>query len=103
MATQGNTILGWGNTILLYGNTGQHHTWLGQHNTSILWQHGATPYLARATQATQYFYIATPYTSCIAVKIKASKTDPFRQGVTVYLGATGTNLCLVKAILAYIA
>ena len=43
------------------------------------------------------------HTSCIAVKIKASKTDPFRQGVTVYLGATGTNLCPVKAILAYIA
>ena len=42
-------------------------------------------------------------TSSIAVKIKASKTDPFRQGVTIYLGATGTKLCPVKAILAYIA
>ena len=42
-------------------------------------------------------------TSTISVKIKASKTDPFRQGVTIYLGATGTNLCPVKAILAYIA
>ena len=41
--------------------------------------------------------------SCIALRIKASKTDPFRQGVTVYLGATSSNLCPVKAVLAYIA
>ena len=42
-------------------------------------------------------------TSSIAVRIKASKTDPFRQGVTIYLGATDSKLCPVKAILAYIA
>ena len=33
--------------------------------------------------------------------IKASKTDPFRQGVYVYLGATGNDLCPVAAVSAY--
>lgn len=42
-------------------------------------------------------------TSSVSLRIKASKTDPFRQGQTIYLGATGTKLCPVKAILAYIA
>ena len=40
--------------------------------------------------------------STIAITIKASKTDPYRQGVTVYLGATGSPLCPVKALLAFI-
>lgn len=39
--------------------------------------------------------------SFIQVKIKASKTDPYRQGVTVYIGRTGGPLCLVTAVLAY--
>ena len=37
----------------------------------------------------------------ITVRIKASKTDPFRKGTTVYLGITGTDLCPVAAILDY--
>ena len=41
--------------------------------------------------------------STIAITIKASKTDPYRQGVTVYLGATGSQLCPVKALLAFIS
>ena len=41
-------------------------------------------------------------TSAVAIKIKASKTDPFRKGNTIFLGATGTKLCPVKAILAYL-
>ena len=40
--------------------------------------------------------IATP--QYIEVIIKASKTDPFRKGVTVYLGSTGAALCPVVAI-----
>ena len=40
--------------------------------------------------------------STIAITIKASKTDPYRQGVTVYLGKTGSKLCPVKARLAFI-
>ena len=41
--------------------------------------------------------------STVSIRIKASKTDPFRQGVTIYLGVTKTTVCPVKAILAYIA
>ena len=37
----------------------------------------------------------------IAAYIKASKTDPFRKGVTVYLGTTGLDLCPVAATLNY--
>ena len=37
----------------------------------------------------------------LEIRIKASKTDPFRQGVTVYVGATGRRLCPVAAGLAY--
>ena len=37
----------------------------------------------------------------IEVAIKASKTDPFRKGVTVYLGRTSSDLCPVSAVLAY--
>ena len=41
--------------------------------------------------------------SVISVNIKASKSDPYRQGVTIFLGATDQPLCPVKALLAYIA
>ena len=37
------------------------------------------------------------------VKIKASKTDPFRQGVELFIGKTGNSLCPVAAMLAYLA
>ena len=40
-------------------------------------------------------------TSYITVTIKASKTDPFRKGVTVHIGATKSQLCPVAAVLAY--
>ena len=39
----------------------------------------------------------------VRVHIKASKTDPFRQGVYVYLGATGNDLFPVAAVSAYLA
>lgn len=29
----------------------------------------------------------------LEVQIKASKTDPFRQGVSIFLGSTGRDLC----------
>ena len=38
----------------------------------------------------------------VAVRIKASKTDPFRQGVTIYLGRTGGMVCPVAVLLSYI-
>ena len=37
----------------------------------------------------------------VQIKIKASKTDPFRQGVLVYVGRTNKPLCPVSALLAY--
>ncbi len=39
--------------------------------------------------------------SAIQVVIKASKTDPFRQGVTIHIGPTKDQLCPVTAVLAY--
>ena len=39
----------------------------------------------------------------VIVTIKASKTDPFRKGVTIFLGLTRTKLCPVSAISAYLA
>ena len=37
----------------------------------------------------------------VQVRIKDSKTDPFRKGVSVYLGKTGNGLCPVTAVAAY--
>ncbi len=39
----------------------------------------------------------------LEVKIKASKTDVFRKGVTVYLGRTGSEICPVASILRYMS
>ncbi len=39
----------------------------------------------------------------LQVFLKQSKTDPFRQGVHLYLGKTGTAICPVVAVLAYLA
>ena len=36
------------------------------------------------------------------VNIKASKTDHFRHGMSVYIGRTGTSLCPVTALLNYL-
>ena len=41
--------------------------------------------------------------SLLKVTIKQSKTDPFRQGVQIYLGATNTPVCPVIGILPYLA
>ncbi len=37
----------------------------------------------------------------LEVRLKASKTDTYSQGVSVYLGVTGVELCPVAAILNY--
>ena len=36
------------------------------------------------------------------VRIKSSKTDPFRQGADVFVGVTGNSLCPVTALLEFI-
>ena len=44
--------------------------------------------------------LANPRT--ISIRIEQSKTDPFRQGVTIYLGRTDSMLCPVAALLSYL-
>jgi len=39
----------------------------------------------------------------LQVAIKQSKTDPFRRGINIYLGATDSTICPVRAILTYLA
>ena len=39
--------------------------------------------------------------SFLEVRIKASKTDVFWKGATIYLGVTGVDICPVAAILGY--
>ena len=39
----------------------------------------------------------------VKVHLSHSKTDQFRQGVDIYLGKTGQELCPVSALLAYLA
>lgn len=39
----------------------------------------------------------------LEVRIKESKTDPFRKGVTIVIGRTGGELCPVAAVLGYMA
>ena len=39
--------------------------------------------------------------SLLQVVIKCSKTDPYRQGVSLYIGATNTELCPVAAVIHY--
>jgi len=35
--------------------------------------------------------------------LKQSKTDPFRHGAKVYIGAMDTTICPIRAVLAYLA
>ena len=41
--------------------------------------------------------------SIIRLRIKQSKTDPFRQGVDIFLGATNADICPVQAVLQFLA
>ena len=38
----------------------------------------------------------------LQLSLKESKTDPFKQGVKVYVGATDSPVCPIKAILSYL-
>ena len=39
----------------------------------------------------------------VRLTLKQSKTDPFRQGINIFIGHTGTDLCPVRALLGYLA
>ena len=41
--------------------------------------------------------------SVVQIRLKQSKTDPFRHGIDIFLGRTNTDLCPVSALLAYVA
>ena len=38
----------------------------------------------------------------LQVLIKCSKTDPYRLGLTLYIGATNTKLCPLAAVIEYL-
>ena len=40
--------------------------------------------------------------SFVRVRIKQSKTDPFRKGIDLFVGATGNDLCPVAAVLDFL-
>ena len=40
--------------------------------------------------------------SVLQIKIEQSKMDPFRRGVNLYVGRTGSDLCAVSAMLSYL-
>ena len=41
--------------------------------------------------------------SLLRVHLKQSKTDPFRQGINIFLGRSNSDLCPVSAILSYLS
>ena len=38
----------------------------------------------------------------VCIHLKKSKTEPFRRGIDIYVGATGSDVCPVSALLQYI-
>ena len=45
---------------------------------------------------------STSNLTCLRVQIKASKTDPFRQGCFRYLGRGHTSICPIASVMAYL-
>ena len=45
---------------------------------------------------------STSNPTCLRVQIKASKTDPFRQGCLIYLGCGRTSICPIASVMAYL-
>ena len=41
--------------------------------------------------------------SMMRIHLKASKTDPFRKGIHIFVGVTGNDLCPVTAMLAFLS
>ena len=41
--------------------------------------------------------------SYLRVRIKSSKTDPFRQGCFIYIGRGSSSICAVRAVLHYLS
>ena len=47
--------------------------------------------------------LTTTNPTLLKLRLKASKTDPFRKGIDVVVGRTNNKLCPVAAVLAYLA
>lgn len=91
------------------------------HNSIMLWAAGSLCYFGflRAGEITvpaesaydsgQHLNVSDVMVNSISdptlikIKIKASKTDPFRQGLDIFVGKTDNKLCPVAALLAYLA
>ena len=41
--------------------------------------------------------------SVLRLRIKASKTDPFRMGIDIFMGRTPSSVCPIKAMVSYLA
>ena len=39
----------------------------------------------------------------LQIHLKASKTDPFRSGVNVFVGESGNELCPIRAMIEYLS
>ena len=44
----------------------------------------------------------TRHPSIMQITIKHSKTDPFRQGISLYVGKTGSHICPVASMMNYL-
>ena len=63
-----------------------------------------TPYVKKYNPATTLCYedIVIQSHSAISIRIKSSKTDPFRQGTTIYIHRNNSPLCPFLALVNYI-
>ena len=71
----------------------------GEFTTPLARSYGAEPMLSLGDISVDSHQ--TP--SILCVRLKQSKTDPFRVGVDIFMGRTNNTLCPVAAVLAYLA
>lgn len=62
---------------------------------------GFSPVIHLTVQDIAVDAISSP--SCMRVKIKASKTDPFRKGSDIHIGLGSYPLCAIHAMMAYLS
>ena len=55
------------------------------------------------TSASVTSQLMTAVIQVMRILIKASKTDPFRKEIEIFVGRTEDDICLISAMLAYLA
>ena len=55
------------------------------------------------TSASVTSQLMTTVIQVMWILIKASKTDPFRKEIKIFVGRTEDDICLISAMLAYLA